>query len=124
MSAGPVVADATDEALERIAEAVAAEVRALLAVLPAALEVQWQPAPIPHPEEDTAERGKGGHSDPTPAVALDERRLAVRVAVLGSLRRVREARDALAESRQDVERSLARWHGESGRDAQGPETPA
>jgi hypothetical protein len=50
-------------------------------LLEAARAVQWSVPSRPSLENDTAERSTGGHSDPTPAIALDERRLELRYAV-------------------------------------------
>lgn len=49
--------------------------------LEAAEAVQWKPAPVPKPHEDTTERASGGHGDPTWQTVADERRLVVRDAV-------------------------------------------
>jgi hypothetical protein len=75
-------------------------------------EIQWTAAPIPKPREDTTERAKGGHGDPTLATVLDERRLAVRL-------RVEEARvilahneEAAVEARRNLDAAIAAWNGE------------
>jgi len=49
--------------------------------LEAAEAVQWKPAPIPKPADDTTERASGGHGDPTFQTVSDARRLDVRSAV-------------------------------------------
>lgn len=69
-----------------------------------AAEVQSLPSPIPRPAEDTSERGKGGHGDPTFAVVQDARRMAVREFVLDSIR-------AASSLKHRGERALDRWAG-------------
>lgn len=74
--------------------------------------VQWSPAPIPRPREDTTERSKGGHSDPTVATVFDERRLTVRAAVLTAETVLRDARLALDEAEATLARAVDGWSGE------------
>jgi len=77
----------------------------LSAVLEAADDIQWQPSPVPRPRDDTTERSRGGHSDPTLTTVLDDRRLKLRDEVRRSswslgelLRKVREYRTALEDA--------------------------
>lgn len=99
-------------ALDSAAVALAAACAHLSAVAAEAAEVQWAPAPIPRPREDTTERAKGGHGDPTPSVALDTRRADVRAAVVAAARALEFARvNAIVQART-VEDALARWAGE------------
>ena len=99
-------------ALSQIAAIIAAEAAALAGDATEAAEVQWAAAPIPRPREDTTERAKGGHGDPTPSVALDARRADVRTAVVGARRALEFARVNLTVQRRTVEDALARWAGE------------
>lgn len=55
--------------------------RRIRLLLTAAYECQWRTPGATSASDDVARRSKGGHSDPTPEVALDERRLALRHAV-------------------------------------------
>lgn len=69
-----------------------------------ASEVQFMPSPIPRPAEDTTERAKGGHSDPTLRVVADARRIAVREFVLNSIREAQRLK-------RQGEHALDRWAG-------------
>lgn len=69
-----------------------------------AAEVQFMPSPIPRPAEDTSERSKGGHSDPTSRIVADARRAAVREFVTDSLR-------ASQKLKRQGEAALDRWAG-------------
>lgn len=86
--------------------------RYLAALAAEAAEVQWEPAPIPRPRDDTTERAKGGHGDPTPSVALDARRADVRAAVIGARAALDFARASAAVQARALEAALARWAGE------------
>ncbi|GAA2230469.1 hypothetical protein N1031_07080 [Herbiconiux moechotypicola] len=74
--------------------------------------VQWSPAPVPQPRDDTTERASGGHSDPVPRIVTDERRLAVRAAVTGAYRAMDSAVDDLDRARVDLELAVATWNGD------------
>lgn len=76
----------------------------LAALVEEAAEVQFMPSPIPRPAEDTTERSKGGHSDPTARITADARRIAVREFVTDSLR-------ASQKLRRQGEAALDRWAG-------------
>lgn len=76
----------------------------LAALVEEAAEVQFMPSPIPRPAEDTTERSKGGHSDPTARITTDARRIAVREFVTDSLR-------ASQKLRRQGEAALDRWAG-------------
>ncbi len=91
----------------------AEEALLLGAALTAAEEIQWTAAPIPKPREDTTERAKGGHGDPTLATVLDERRLAVREAVEKGHSAITHAATVAREARLEVEAAVASWNGES-----------
>jgi len=73
--------------------------------------VQWDASPVPRPRDDTSERAKGGHSDPTPLVTFDDRRLAVREAVKGAVRALDAAAQAAEEANRAVEEALESWAG-------------
>jgi hypothetical protein len=104
--------DETSSALERLLRTVRAECDSLEATLPAAYAAQWLPSPVPRPREDTAERAKGGHGDPTPSIALDDRRLAVREQLHRSEAVVRDAVVAVRGVRRGLEMRLVEWEGE------------
>lgn len=91
----------------------ATETLLLGAALTAAEEIQWTAAPIPKPREDTTERAKGGHGDPTLATVLDERRLAVREAVEKGLAAMADAATVVQVTRLEVEAAIAAWNGEN-----------
>ncbi|MFD0044770.1 hypothetical protein ACFVGV_06220 [Pseudarthrobacter scleromae] len=76
-------------------------------------EIQWTAAPIPKPREDTTERAKGGHGDPTLAIVLDERRLAVRAAVEEAHAAIAQGSEVAADARRKVNAAVAAWNGES-----------
>lgn len=110
---GEVVVDGTDDALDAIAEEVARRARSLCEILPEALEIQWRPALIPRPDEDTLRRSKGWHSDPTSGTVADPRRLAVRAAVLQSLREIVAAAEALDDAEERLTDAVNAWKGRS-----------
>ena len=75
-------------------------------------EIQWSAAPVPKPREDTTERAKGGHGDPTLAIVLDDRRLAVRAAVEEAHAAIAQASEVAALARRKVNAAIAAWNGE------------
>lgn len=89
----------------------AVEVLALASAVAEAERVQWSPSLTPRPREDTTERSKGGHSDPTSTIVTDERRLALREEVVAAGRRIEAATREITEHRERVERALAAWAG-------------
>lgn len=88
------------------------ELAALAPVLDMASAAQWSVPPRRRPDEDTAERSKGPHSDPTPGIAIDERRLALSVQIKESDRIVREAAAAVRGVRRGLELRFAEWEAE------------
>jgi hypothetical protein len=107
-----VISDPTNAAeLRALALAVRREVDALVSTLAEAMDVQWMPSPIPRPRDDTTERAKGGHGDPTPSITLDDRRLDVRAQVRASARRLGEAAEAARVTRAALEAALDAWAG-------------
>jgi len=88
-----------------------AELNRLWESLNEALSYQWEAPPVPRPSDDTAERSKGPVSDPTPQIALDGRRLALRATVLEAERAVVRIRAVVSELADRVEGSVARWEG-------------
>lgn len=94
-----------------LARAVSEACTDLASVAEEAAEFQWRAAPIPRPRDDTSERAKGGHSDPTSTIALDDRRLALRAAILGALRDLDKARSRASAAAAHVREALDQWHG-------------
>lgn len=82
-------------------------------ILSAADAVQWSPSPTPKPRDDTTERSKGGHGDPTLQTVVDSRRLEVRAAVEEAQRVLTEAARSMHAARTALEESVARWSGDS-----------
>lgn len=103
--------DEGDETLARLVALVREESAALEAALSGALAVQWQPSPVPKPRDDTTERAKGGHGDPTPSIVADGRRLDLRAQVEASRRTLRDAAVAVRGVRRGLEIALLRWEG-------------
>lgn len=87
------------------------EATALEAVLPAAMEAQWETPPSPAPSEDTKERSKGLQTDPTASIALDDRRATLSDQVRKSERALRNAVVALAGVRLGLTSALEAWEG-------------
>lgn len=79
--------------------------------LSAAEAIQWAASPVPKPREDTTERAKGGHGDPTPSIVLDDRRLGVRAAVEAAHRELAAATEKLVEQREAVDAAVDLWNG-------------
>lgn len=98
--------------LPEIVRSVAEEALELASLLDRAQGVQWSPAPIPRPRVDTTERSRGGHGDPTADIALDDRRLAVRAAVVSAEVALEKAVREMTAAQSAVRRSLARYYGD------------
>lgn len=90
---------------------IAASAADLTRTLVEAEDIQWQPSLTPKPREDTTERSKGGISDPTSAIVADDRRLAVRAAVISAEQALGDTERALVIARADLERAIDRWAG-------------
>lgn len=75
------------------------------------VEAQWQPGKTPVPREDTTERSQGMTSDPTPTIAADQRRLALRAAVQYSEQTLATANKILAKTRNDLRVALYAYDG-------------
>jgi F0F1-type ATP synthase delta subunit len=75
-------------------------------------EIQWQPSSTPRPREDTTERSRGGHSDPTLNVVADDRRLDLREAIKAAQDRLLEAERVLTASTKKLEAAIDAWHGQ------------
>lgn len=89
------------------------EIALLAPVLDNARAAQWSSPPRLRPVEDTAERSKGPHSDPTPNLALDDRRLALSSQIKESERIIREAAAAVRGVRRGLEMRFADWEAEA-----------
>ena len=85
----------------------------LARVVDAAEAVQWKPAPIAKPRDDTTERASGGHGDPTFSTVADERRLSVREAVDRSHFALGLNARALRRMSASVEAALAGYYGDT-----------
>jgi hypothetical protein len=81
-------------------------------LLSAVADAQWQPSVTPTPREDTTERSKGGHNDPTSAVVSDDRRLALRAAVVKAEHTLEAFAGSLGFAARDLQKALAQWEGE------------
>jgi hypothetical protein len=98
------------ELIEEVADRMANEVEALRAVLPVALAVRYEPAPIARLFE--SERGsRSGVPDPTADVALDERRLALSEQLTKSVGLLNAALVNVIGVRRGIERTLNAWEG-------------
>ena len=84
----------------------------LASALGRAEAVQWQPAPTPKPREDTTERSRGIHSDPTAQTATDPRRLALRAAVVTAELALAATATAAEDARIGVEVALRNYYGD------------
>lgn len=93
-------------------KASAAESLQIVRLLDAAAEIQWEAAPVPKPREDTTQRAKGGHGDPTGDIVLDARRLAVRDAVVTGEREILAYLETLRGARLRLESAIEAWNGE------------
>lgn len=91
----------------------AREALLLAASVEKAQAIQWEAAPIPKPHDDTTERAKGGHGDPTQAIALDERRLAVRAQHDAALESLVVAQAAARSARRQLDAAIAAWEGDT-----------
>lgn len=91
----------------------AQEALLLAASIDKAQAIQWEAAPIPKPHDDTTERAKGGHGDPTGSIALDERRLAVRAQHDYALASLDVATAAARSARRQLDAVIAAWEGDT-----------
>jgi hypothetical protein len=83
----------------------------LTRAIDAAEEIQWEPSPVPKPREDTTQRAKGGHGDPTGDIVLDPRRLAVREALVAAERSIHELMIQTIETTDSVRLTVDEWNG-------------
>lgn len=67
---------------------------------------QWEMGSTPVPSEDTAERASGQVNDPTPTIAYDSRRLALRDAVTTAERTLADTLATLQQARADLTLAL------------------
>lgn len=74
-------------------------------------ESQWRAGKTPVPKEDTTERSKGLTSDPTPTIAADARRLALRAAVIEAEQVLEKAGRAMQAVERRLNASFERWQG-------------
>jgi hypothetical protein len=89
----------------------AEETLLLAASMEKAQAIQWEAAPIPRPADDTTERAKGGHGDPTPSIALDERRLVVRATYDAAVQALAVAEAAARNARRHLDAATSAWEG-------------
>lgn len=85
--------------------------RELALALAEADAAQWLPAVVVKPHEDTTERSQGAYSDPTFATATDERRLAVRAAVVEAERALHDLTRAVERVTHEVDAAVDAWAG-------------
>lgn len=83
----------------------------LAQLLGEAQEAQWKPSHVPQPRDDTSERAKGGHGDPTLATVVDDRRLALRAAVIQSEQALETAFATVRQAADRLQLQLDRWAG-------------
>ncbi|UGL61856.1 hypothetical protein SEA_FRANKLIN22_43 [Microbacterium phage Franklin22] len=74
-------------------------------------ESQWKAGATPRPVEDTTERSKGTKSDPTPAIVLDGRRLALRAAVIEVEQALEKAGRVMQAAERHLHEKLEAHHG-------------
>lgn len=97
--------------LDGLLHALSRESEQLRALLPSAVEAQWEAAPVPRAADDTTERSKGGYTDPTSRIVLDERRTHLRECVLRSEACLREQLVRVRAVRLALGRALSSWEG-------------
>ena len=78
----------------------------------AAETAQWQVPPVVRPRDDTTERSKGVTSDPTPAAALDGRRLRLRARVVEAEHALALAGRQLSAAERNLADALSSWNGD------------
>jgi len=98
-------------ALPLLVRQVTTEALALAQTLGQAEEIQWKPSLAPTARDDTTERSRGGHGDPTVSTVLDGRRLNVRAAVVNAEGTLERLIVALRETREHLEDSIDEWNG-------------
>lgn len=100
-----------DPVTEHLAGMLGEELESLMCALRDATERQWTASGAPASGE--AGRGAGGSpADPTGAIAIDARRLALRETVTGAEAAVRAALVSARGARVALERAIARFDGE------------
>lgn len=104
--------DARDARLLRLAAHAVDEAEAVLALLPAAQEVQFDRSVSRLPaEQDAGRRAVGGHSDPTADVATDPGRLYLREVLSRCEAHLVNAATSLGGVRRGLERALVPYDG-------------
>lgn len=101
----------TAPSLPTVVRSIATEAAKLAALVATVEDAQWQPSTTPRPREDTTERSKGGHSDPTVNIVADTARLVLREAVEAASARLTETVRVLAANRAALETAIDKWHG-------------
>ncbi|USL85051.1 putative transcriptional regulator [Arthrobacter phage SWEP2] len=91
----------------------AEETLRLAASIEKAQAIQWEAAPIPRPSDDTTERAKGGHGDPTGSIALDDRRQAVREQHDAAVASLGVALAAARSARRSLDAAIGAWEGDT-----------
>ena len=93
-------------AILALIELIGVEARRLADFYSEAQDLQFEaPRQVRSADDETA-KAKGSHSDPTPIIAADERRLALRLQVIRSERVLNDAAIALRGVRRGFERAL------------------
>lgn len=84
----------------------------LAALVADADEIQWEPGKAIKPPDETGRKRSGEVSDPTSAVALDSRRLDVRVAQIEAVAAISKAKETITAAHHHLSDALAAWAGE------------
>lgn len=98
--------------LPAIVRTFAEEALLLASALAQAETAQFQRSRTPQPRDDTTERSRGEHSDPTGDTVADPRRLALRAQVVAGEMILERATRAMTMIRGRLEHAHARWNGE------------
>ena len=108
--AWPWVGDPDDARLVRLVTMARDDAEAILDLLAPVFDAQWERGRTPERNE-TGRRAKGGHSDPTADIALDEDRLHMRSVVKRARPSLAQAAIRLRGVRRGLERALQQWEG-------------
>lgn len=111
MSEHPCPIDSRPESLTK---SLIAEAEALLALLPAALDVQYTRSPTAQGERnDTGRRASGAHADPTADLALEPRRMHLSTVLTRSEAHLSDAVIRVRGVRRALERALRYWEAQT-----------
>lgn len=106
--------ESQDVELDALLALLGRETEAMKQALPEALARQWEASPVPKPREDTSQRASGDRPNPTEAIVLDARRLALRTTIEEVRQAVRHGVVRVRAGRLALDHAVKRYDGAEG----------